>query len=82
MESLVEKAFESLTTTCNITFLHPSDEDRVKVTLKVLHKNGIEINVRELESWLVNNNWQAKPIKSVVSWAEAVTTGGRVQIKT
>ena len=81
MNPLVEKAFESLSVICNTTALHPSDEDRIKVTLKVLHKNNVEIDVNELRSWLISNSWQVKPVKNVISWAEKITTGGRVQIK-
>ncbi len=80
MNNLVEKALNSLNT-LNKSSLHPTDEDRIKVTLKALHKNEVEINLNELESWLIENNWQKKPIKSIVTWAEAITSGGRVQIK-
>ena len=81
MNQLIEKAFKSLAVTCNISALHPSDEDRIKVTLKTLHKNGVAIDVTSLEQWLLKNNWQEKPVKNIVSWAKAVSTGGRVQLK-
>lgn len=66
---------------CNITALHPSDEDLIKVTLKTLHKKHVPIDVNELKNWLINNNWQKNPVKNITTWAEAITTGGRVQIK-
>jgi hypothetical protein len=81
MNQVLIKAFNSLTTTCNTTALHPSDEDRIKVTLKTLHKNGINIDDDSLENWLLENKWQKTPVKNVMKWAEAVSTGGRVQIK-
>jgi len=81
MNQVLIKAFNSLTTTCNTTALHPNDEDRIKMTLKTLHKNGIHIDVDSLEDWLLDNKWQKTPIKNVLKWAETVSTGGRVQIK-
>lgn len=81
MNPLVEKAFQSLTNICNRASLHPNDEDRVKVTLKTLYKNGVPIDIDALENWLINNHWQKKPISNVVSWAQAITSGGRVQLK-
>ena len=81
MNPLVKKAFESLAVTCNTTALHPSDEDRVKVTLKALHKNNVVIDVNELKSWLISSGWEGNPVKNITSWAEKITTGGRVQIK-
>lgn len=80
MDQLAVKAFQSLTNICNTTALHPNDEDRIKVTLKALHKNGVVINIAALENWLLNNSWQTKPIKSVTAWASEVATGGRVQL--
>lgn len=81
MNSIIKKAFESLTVTCKTTSLHPTDEDRIKVTLKALHKNGITIDTAILETWLSDNGWAQKPIKDIVKWASSVTTGGRVQLK-
>lgn len=81
MNSLVEKAFRSLTTTCNITLLHPNDEDRIKVTLKALHNNDVRIDSSELEAWLVKEGWSPKPIKNVALWLRAIANGGRVQLK-
>jgi hypothetical protein len=81
MNEILKKAFTSLSTTCNKTALHPNDEDRIKVTLRALHQNDIEIDVSSLQSWLLENGWQQKPVKNVVSWATAVSSGGRVQLK-
>ncbi|POZ49822.1 hypothetical protein [Methylovulum psychrotolerans] len=80
MNETLEKAFKSLSVTCNKTALHPSDEDRIKVTLRVLHQNNIAIDVESLESFLLENGWQKMPIKNIVSWATAVCNGGRVQV--
>lgn len=81
MDNMLEKAFESLSLTCNKSGLHALDEDRIKVTLRALHKNGVPIDIQSLDAWLVDNNWQEKPRKSVISWAEAISSGGRVQVK-
>ncbi len=81
MNEILEKAFKSLSVTCNKTALHPNDEDRIKVTLRALQQNDVAIDVYSLESWLLENGWQQKPIKNIVSWATAVSNGGRVQLK-
>jgi len=81
MNSILEKALKSLSITCNLTALHPSDEDSIKITFKTLHKNGVLLEAGEIENWLVQNNWQASPIKSAISWVQAISSGGRVQIK-
>lgn len=81
MNDMLEKAFKSLSVLCNKSGLHPLDEDRIKVTLRALHKNGIPIDIQSLDAWLVDNNWQQAPRKSIIFWAEAVSSGGRVQLK-
>jgi len=81
MNKVVEKAFKSLSTTCNKSALHSYDEDSIKMMLKTIHKNDIEIDVDTLQSWLIENSWQEKPIKNVIKWAETISNGGRVQIK-
>jgi glutamate-1-semialdehyde aminotransferase len=81
MNKLLIKALDSLTITSNTAGLHTSDEDTIKVTLKALYKNGIDLPPQDIEQWLLNNNWQKQPIKSVVKWASTIGTGGRVQLK-
>ncbi|WP_444932067.1 DUF1889 family protein [Microbulbifer sp. SSSA002] len=81
MNQLIDKAFEYLTITCNTSSLHPNDEDRIKVTLRTLHKNKVSIDIASLEDLLKSNNWQDKTIKNVVKWAKAVTSGGGVKLK-
>ncbi|WP_132228429.1 hypothetical protein [Marichromatium gracile] len=81
MNHLLEKAFKSLSVTCNKSSLHALDEDRIKVTLRTLHNNGIEINPPDLESWLIENNWQKKPRSLIVTWAKSISDGSQVKIK-
>lgn len=81
MNQFTEKAFESLTIACNTISLHSTDEDFIKVTLRVLHKKKVGVDINELEHWLICNDWKEKPTKSVVSWAEAVENGRRIQLK-
>lgn len=81
MDEILDKAFKSLSTTCNTTALHPNDEDPIKMTLKTINKNGVAIDTDSLETWLIENRWQKSSIKNVIKWAEAISTGGRVQIK-
>ena len=81
MDKLVEKAFTSLSDTCNKESLHVSDEDKIKVTLKVLCKKKVPIDIDALEDFLVDKGWQDKPIRDVLKWAEALKCGGRVQLK-
>lgn len=81
MERILEKALESLSATCNKLGLHALDEDRIKVTLRTLHKNGIPIDIPSLDAWLVVNNFQKAPRKAIISWAKEISSGGRVQIK-
>lgn len=81
MDKLLKKAFESLSVACNKSGLHVLDEDRIKVTLRALHKNGVPIDIPSLEAWLVEDNWQQTSRKAIISWAKAVSSGGRVQIK-
>lgn len=81
MDPILIKALESLTITSNIVGLHTSDEDNIKVTLKVLHKKGISLSPQGIESWLLANQWQPNPIKSVVKWASTIGNGGSVRLK-
>jgi hypothetical protein len=81
MHPILEKALKLLSVTCSKSALHPSDEDRIKVTLRVLIKNGVAIAPAAIEQWLIANSWQAKPIKNIISWATAISNGGRVQLK-
>ena len=81
MNELLEKSFEALSISCNKSGLHTLDEDRIKLNLRVLHKNSVPINVVALELWLINNGWQPSSIKSIISWAKSISNGGRVQIK-
>jgi len=81
MDKMLEKAFKSLSVTCNKSGLHALDEDRIKVTLRALHKNGVPIDIPSLEAWLVDDNWQQSPRNAIITWARAVSSGGRVQIK-
>ncbi|WP_136255210.1 hypothetical protein [Onishia niordana] len=81
MDKMLEKAFESLSVSCNKSGLHALDEDNIKVTLRTLQKNGVPIDINSLDSWLVDNNWQQTPRKAIVFWAKAVSRGGRVQVK-
>lgn len=81
MSPLVEEALKSLTTSCNISALHVRDEDQVKLTLKALHKHGEILDPTEIESWVLANNWQPKPAKSITTWAKKIASKGRVQLK-
>lgn len=81
MDQMLEKAFESLSVSCNKSGLHALDEDKIKVTLRALHKNGVPIDIESLNAWLVDNNWQQTPRKAIIFWAKAVSSGGRVQVK-
>lgn len=81
MNEIIEKAFNYLSKKCNKTVLHSNDEDLIKLTLRALHKNGVEIDLSSLQSWLSENGWQQKPVKNVVLWATAVSSGGRVRLK-
>lgn len=81
MNELLEKAFEKLSISCNKPGLHTLDEDKIKLNLRVLHKNNVPINVVALELWLVEKGWQPSSIKSIISWAKSISNGGRVQIK-
>ena len=49
MNSLLLKALSSFSVTCNKAMLQANDEDRIKLTLRVLHKNRIPINPAEIE---------------------------------
>ena len=80
MNSLLLKALKSFSTTCNKAMLQANDEDRIKMTLKVLHKNRIPINPAEIEQWLLANNWPQRSVSSIASWAQAISSGGKVQL--
>ena len=80
MNSLLSKALNSFATTCNKARLQPNDEDRIKLTLKVLHKNRIPINPAEIEPWLLANQWPSRSVASIVGWAEAISSGGKLQL--
>ena len=82
MNSLLLKALKSFSTTCNKAMLQANDEDRIKMTLKVLHKNRIPINPAEIEPWLLANQWPSRSVTSIVGWAEAISSGGKVQLTT
>ena len=81
MTPLTIKALEYLTERCNITMLHTSDEDIIKVTLRALHKQGEVLNASAIEQWALKNNWQSTPVKNLSKWAKAIGSGGRVQLK-
>lgn len=80
MNSLLSKALNSFAATCNKARLQPNDEDRIKLTLKVLHKNRIPINPAEIEQWLQANNWSANSVTSIVGWAQTISAGGKVAL--
>ena len=80
MNSLLLKALKSFSATCNKAMLQANDEERIKLTLKVLHKNRIPINPAEIEQWLQANNWSQKSVTTIVSWAQAISSGGKVQL--
>ena len=80
MNSLLSKALNSFAATCNKARLQPNDEDRIKLTLKVLHKNRIPINPAEIEPWLLANQWPSRSVTSIVCWAEAISSGGKLQL--
>ena len=80
MNSLLLKALKSFSATCNKTMLQANDEDRIKLTLKVLHKNRIPINPAEIEPWLVANQWSSRSVTSIVGWAQALSSGGKLQL--
>jgi len=81
MNELLDKALKLLSDVCNKSMLHVIDEDYIKVTLRVLHKKGVNLNSDKIEQWLVSDNWQPSPVKQVVSWAKSIKSGGRVQLK-
>ncbi len=80
MNSLLLKALKSFSATCNKSMLQANDEDRIKLTLKVLHKNRIPINPVEIEPWLIANQWSSRSVASIVGWAEAISSGGKVPL--
>ena len=80
MNSLLLKALKSFSATCNKSMLQANDEDRNKLTLKVLHKNRIPINPVEIEPWLIANQWSSRSVASIVGWAEAISSGGKVPL--
>lgn len=57
------------------------DEDTIKSYLKALHKHGENINLAELRVLAEANNWGKEPVKQLVKWADAISSGGRVVIK-
>ena len=63
MNQYLEKALTALTKKCNITALHPLDDDLIKLNLKVLNSNGIVLDSSEIEDWLTSNHWQSNPKK-------------------
>lgn len=81
MSTLVQQAMDTLTVRCNLAHLHPMDEDTIKSYLKALHKHGENINPAELRVLAEANNWGKEPVKQLVKWAEAISSGGRVVIK-
>ncbi len=81
MDRLIISAIEYLADTCNKSGLHPTDEDRVKITLKVLHKHGLSAKSNELRLFLESTGWAKQPVKDIIKWADLVFSGGRVQIK-
>ena len=80
MNSLLLKALTSFSSSCNKAMLQANDEDRIKLTLKVLHKNRIPINPAEIEQWLQANNWSANSVTSIVGWAQTISAGGKVAL--
>ncbi|MGL4206918.1 MAG: hypothetical protein ACRCRW_12470 [Aeromonadaceae bacterium] len=80
MNSLLLKAMNSFSVTCNKAMLQPNDEDRIKLTLKVLHKNRIPINPAEIEQWLQANNWSQRSVTTIVSWAQTISSGGKLPL--
>jgi hypothetical protein len=81
MNPILEKALKSLSATCNKSALHPNDEDRIKVTLRTLSKNGVIVDANAIAKWLQANSWQEKPVKNIFFWATTISSGGRVQLK-
>ncbi len=81
MNSLLLKALTSLSSTCNKSSLHAVDEDRIKVTFRAIHKNKVPVNPAEIEQWLLSNNWQPKPVESIVTWAKTISSGGKLPLK-
>lgn len=80
MNSLLLKALTSFSSSCNKAMLQANDEDRIKLTLKVLHKNRIPISPAEIEAWLVANHWPSRSVTSIVGWAQALSSGGKLQL--
>lgn len=80
MNSLLLRALTSFSSSCNKAMLQANDEDRIKLTLKVLHKNRIPINPAEIEAWLVANHWPSRSVTSIVGWAQALSSGGKLQL--
>jgi hypothetical protein len=81
MSPLVTQAMAILTDTCNLSFLHPLDEDSVKLHLKALHQHGETLDSTELKLFAEAHGWQKEPVKQLSKWAETISTGGRVVIK-
>jgi hypothetical protein len=80
MNEIFKKAFNDLSIICNQTILHPNDEDQIKVTLSVLHKKNIEIDLSKLNSWLSENGWEEKAVRNIISWATAIYSGSKVHL--
>ena len=81
MDNLLQIATSSLSLTCNTGSLHPSDTDRIKITLKALYHNKVSIEPELLESQLTERGWNHKEIIKVKNWAEAIQSGRKVLIK-
>ena len=81
MHPLVEVALNNLSVTCFRSAVHPQDEDRIKVTLKALKKHQVELDLDEVERWLVSENWDARSIQRTIKWARTIMEGGTVQLK-
>jgi len=81
MTPFVEESLKYLTERVNLSGLHSNDEDAIKVTLRVIKKQREILNPKEIETWAIANKWQAKPVKDLVSWVTAISSGGRVQLK-
>ncbi len=81
MDKYIEKALIDLTDIVNINMLHPTDEDRIKVTLRTLHKHNIAFDIDAIDDWLENNNWAEIPRKNFVGWATSISNGKSVRLK-
>jgi hypothetical protein len=79
--SLVERALISLTRTVNMStgIHHPSDERHAKRLLKALYLCGEPLDVVEVRTWAISNNWEPRHAEDLADLAGKIAAGRRVR---